>query len=94
VRHGVPHDLDRDLATRIAIGGEANFPRLRELFSRENSLGACKRRLRELEEFVAEISRDRNLGNCVTRVRVTPFNLKPENDVRSLRDSGYEKSLA
>jgi hypothetical protein len=72
VRRGVPLDLDRDLTTRIAVGSEANLPRLGELLGGKNSFSARKRRLGELEEFGAEISRDSDLGNRIPLVLIRP----------------------
>src|ERR1700731_308696 len=94
MRCGVALDLERDLAARIAFGGEVNFPRLGEMLGRENGFGTCERRFGELEEFAAEISRDSNFGNCIALLCVASVDLKFENCIGALSGSGHIKPLA
>jgi hypothetical protein len=78
------------MAARVAFCIKPKLPRLRELVGRKNGFSTPEGRFDELEEFAAEISRDRNFGNAIALLCVAPVDLEPENNVRALRDSCRE----
>jgi len=61
---------------------------------RKNGFSTSERCLDGLEKFITKISRDSDLGNSIAVLCVAPVNLKPENYIGVLGDSGYIETLA